>query len=743
MDKDPVSVPSDAAARRSSCQKQHEKALQKTKLRMNSLLGIKVSANMRNCERTEKLLAERSRKVLDSLPMQKFQRSLHVVRTAVRFKSLTRDKQNARQKFPTAAAGNQPRDRPRKLPLVDVSNSLSHTRRRSDIGKPPAVVPLLLARDPSGRRESDVVSGCSRISMYTMARMGARRPTNAELETDTVTWAALRMKAIFKRFKRPGEAKRLFARSVRKIIILIRWKDVLREIARNTESEFKTFMDIATDFVCEENAVSIEEKSGLEFDPKCFKADREVKLTVETTLTLTLPVESRSPESVRRALTELEVIQAFTEYPLHMQEKLAKTAWCQEVDAKKMILKEGHYAESFYFILSGSAIVKKLLMDEATGQPQLAVVGRLTSGQCFGEIALLHHSMRTASVESLTKMQLLVIDRDDFANIFMMEGQDGGEAEHISHLRTRATFLKHWPVEVLRDHKDWCLFNYFRRGNVVVHDSRRSDWIYIVKSGSCTVLKRLQCVRPRPSEVRTTTPERLQLPKIRTADMDLTDKQSSAPVTWLPTLSAARQREPPGEGITAIDLETMTEDATRDVTPDKPDGPVQTRHTTSRSSDNRPGYSPSKMWLPPRMSRQHHRNNTEGSKFTERPIESDKDDVEPSPCFIQLKKLVPGHTFGLEDVELDNDPCDVQPTSVTLVSNGAELILLSKKVFLKYANEKVQLYVREHRQRYPTEDALQDNLQSEVNWRSYRKHVINDFLRNGTHLDGLPSVTAI
>lgn len=58
-------------------------------------------------------------------------------------------------------------------------------------------------------------------------------------------------------------------------------------------------------------------------------------------------------------------------------------------------------------------------------------------------------------------------------------------------------FLKHWPVECLASNPQACLFHFFSRGTVIVRDSNYSDWIYVVKSGSLSVLKKLVEVHPR------------------------------------------------------------------------------------------------------------------------------------------------------------------------------------------------------------------------------------------------------
>ena len=54
------------------------------------------------------------------------------------------------------------------------------------------------------------------------------------------------------------------------------------------------------------------------------------------------------------------------------------------------------------------------------------------------------------------------------------------------------------------------------------------------------------------------------------------------------------------------------------------------------------------------------------------------------------------------------------------VSDGAELVMLSKKVFTSNANEQVRQYVRKHVTFLPEDSVLQENLQTEVDWKHFR-----------------------
>ncbi|KAL3880591.1 hypothetical protein ACJMK2_032836 [Sinanodonta woodiana] len=87
---------------------------------------------------------------------------------------------------------------------------------------------------------------------------------------------------------------------------------------------FRTFMDIASEG---EKTMEKMKNQGLSFDPSYFKAKKEISLSTEVKNALQMPPEKRTPEMVQTVMFGLQCLKSFAEYPLHMQEKLAKVAW--------------------------------------------------------------------------------------------------------------------------------------------------------------------------------------------------------------------------------------------------------------------------------------------------------------------------------------------------------------------------------------------------------------------------------
>ncbi|KAK2168762.1 hypothetical protein LSH36_14g03078 [Paralvinella palmiformis] len=491
--------------------------------------------------------------------------------------------------------------------------------------------------------------------------------------------------------------------------------DVVQEEKAEKECYGRTFTDIASDAFTSDEL----KDSGLSFDVSQFKANRE-------------------------ALYGLQHLQSFAEYPLHMQEKLCKVAWFQEIPPKRIIIRQGHYAENFYFILSGQALVRILEKNSKTGEPQLRTATIMRKGTSFGELALLHHSRRTATVVSQDTIQLLTIGRDDFFDIFMGGNAPGEIPEHIKFCST-LEFMKDWPIEKLLENPQCCLFHFFKRGVVIVQDSNHSDWLYIIKSGSCRVIKQLKGVVPRL--------EGSAKPKLRKEESnpslyglfseDIVPKVDTG--LRRPHTRARTGRTPTPVQIARIEYQQLYS---------KNDGNisklVSVAEERSQQSGNqsRPGFSESKFKCYPRVKEAHFRKPKSGqqsptvrtpntSKHNTWTLQESLDRVQDDkllvkegalkgPVFVQVEVLKPKDVFGLATIRFDEE-ADTQRTSV---SNGAECIMFSKRFFMLHADERVKRMVRHHAYHYPSEPALQENLQRKVDWQLYKRKLIRDIIKN-------------
>jgi CRP/FNR family transcriptional regulator, cyclic AMP receptor protein len=102
--------------------------------------------------------------------------------------------------------------------------------------------------------------------------------------------------------------------------------------------------------------------------------------------------------------TRLKSIPLFAELSEREREQVAR--WADELDVLegKHLVDEGRFAHEFFVIEEGTAEVRH-------GDEKLTVLG---PGDFFGEIALVEHQRRTASVIATSPMRTIVMFGRDF-----------------------------------------------------------------------------------------------------------------------------------------------------------------------------------------------------------------------------------------------------------------------------------------------------------------------------------------
>jgi CRP/FNR family transcriptional regulator, cyclic AMP receptor protein len=88
-------------------------------------------------------------------------------------------------------------------------------------------------------------------------------------------------------------------------------------------------------------------------------------------------------------------------------QKVARASDEVSVPAGKMLVEQGRTGREAFVILDGTAIVKR------GGRK----IGSLGPGDQFGELALLDHGPRTASVEAESDLKVLVLGQREFAGV--------------------------------------------------------------------------------------------------------------------------------------------------------------------------------------------------------------------------------------------------------------------------------------------------------------------------------------
>ncbi|CAH8536494.1 unnamed protein product [Schistosoma mattheei] len=241
---------------------------------------------------------------------------------------------------------------------------------------------------------------------------------------------------------------------------------------------------------------------------KKIRINREKYLTYDAVKILTLPSKYRTESMIHSAtVSVIATTEAFSEFPIAMQKAIIEKAWYEKYEARRMIIRQGQPPLNFYFIISGSVVVSVSRKDKQTGEPYEETVAFLKAGQSFGELALIYGGKRSATIICKTSVELLVMSHDEFNKIFMQNTQHH-EAEHITFLRTIPLIPNQIVNHLNGVDSSILLFTFFRRNVTICIDSNQSNWIYIIKTGQCRILKDVE-LKPKhlKSTVKTHRPK--------------------------------------------------------------------------------------------------------------------------------------------------------------------------------------------------------------------------------------------
>jgi MFS family permease len=118
----------------------------------------------------------------------------------------------------------------------------------------------------------------------------------------------------------------------------------------------------------------------------------------------------------------LRSLPLFRPLPVAALEGVAATATEISVSAGEVVVREGEAGDCYYAVADGEVQVTR----------ERELVARLARGEGFGEIALLHGGIRTATVSSLAGARLLVVEREPFLVAVTGHGPTHARAAEIA-----------------------------------------------------------------------------------------------------------------------------------------------------------------------------------------------------------------------------------------------------------------------------------------------------------------------
>lgn len=572
-----------------------------------------------------------------------------------------------------------------------------------------------------------------------------------------------------------------FKSIARTVIITLRWYRLHNFRFREDDDDISPYIKGLTFH-------DYDNQPDLMFDKSQYKAKKSIRVPEETKRILCKPPSQRTEQELYSALLTLRNIEAFAAYPNRMQKMIVAVGQYERFEAKRIVVRQGHPGSSYYFMLSGAAVVMVMDNPNSYARP----IKHLEKGMDFGEIALTLNIRRQGTIITKEPCELMSIGRRDYQRIFMAGGvRSINDPDQEKFLRS-LPFLRNWPIQLLEGAGDKTHFLFFKSGATIVKETSLSPWLVIVKSGSISILKKLKRVLPfewkRKKEIKF-VPEKekrdnynkrlvlrrhilteLKIP-LKGNTVDDEDNQfedypgkyrifihpgeepetvTSETVTplaeRLPDIKENNAKTNSFQNIQKKLLPRLSEDTEGEV--DTGDNPLFSNLDSTESHPVFPLEREETSFdilapLPKKKAHEKNGNRREsvmekeremmGFEEKTRTVQDDLDNIAKDPDeytladldpeFVRVQTLIKGQVFGLSDLILE------QKTNFSIVSNGADVILIDQQFYLKHAPEKLISKMRQELCPYPTDDDLQTRLQQTIDWDAYRTDTMSNTLQ--------------
>lgn len=202
---------------------------------------------------------------------------------------------------------------------------------------------------------------------------------------------------------------------------------------------------------------------------------------------------------------------------------LIRVAWIEEVEAGQTVIQAGDFnADYFYIVKEGifevsnrseeadaepdspsplsprtpSTPVRRIRSNAKEAQPQSAeqaMTKAVEVGECFGELALLYLTPRTATVKAKEKSTVWVIDRQNFKRVLMMKTEE--RLKEYAELLDKVQILNCLADEEKKELANAVVEMHFVEGEAIITEGEVGKTFYILYDGQVEVTQKGQKIR--------------------------------------------------------------------------------------------------------------------------------------------------------------------------------------------------------------------------------------------------------
>jgi CRP-like cAMP-binding protein len=199
-------------------------------------------------------------------------------------------------------------------------------------------------------------------------------------------------------------------------------------------------------------------------------------------------IENRIPSlkslEKERIIGFLRSVPFFSQSPDELLANIAESSRNLAFAPGDVIIRQGEKGDSFFVITEGSALVVR--EDEAGNEIRIAT---LTTGDCFGEVALVESVPRTATVKASSKGSTLALNRRDFMKAAeAVKGADVISLVQGYHMLYQSPFFSSLETEAMTQLLHMAERVSVEPGQVVISHGDVGDRFYVVLKGELDVM---------------------------------------------------------------------------------------------------------------------------------------------------------------------------------------------------------------------------------------------------------------
>jgi cAMP-dependent protein kinase regulator len=204
------------------------------------------------------------------------------------------------------------------------------------------------------------------------------------------------------------------------------------------------------------------------------------KMTSSTTVEIR--VVPKDPETTARLLETVNRVELFSFLQPEPKQQLVDAMFEMNFEDGGVIIRQGDAPDNFYILAEGDVSILKKMGDR--GDVQVAV---LHPGACFGELALISGSVRSATVVAIGAVKCWAIDQTTYLGLL--------KERHAAKRQRYKSLLKQVPaLQVLEEYEILLVADALQavtpvEGQEIVRQGDSGDEFFIILEGTCRVLK--------------------------------------------------------------------------------------------------------------------------------------------------------------------------------------------------------------------------------------------------------------